>query len=99
MLFRLTDLPVACQLLDDLHRYAEGLLGDDALADAPLLQSYKFVVGPAYALGGIVSGHPRIADGREIVSSQLFFLDPERSVARTRNRWYRLGLPYGLERN
>ncbi|WP_296022115.1 DUF6634 family protein [uncultured Agrobacterium sp.] len=99
MPFRLTDPNVARRLLDDLHRFADGTLEDDALAEAPLLQSYKLVIGPAYALGGIVSGHPRIPDGREIVSSQLFFLDPERAVARTLNRWYRLGLPHGTERN
>ncbi|ASY62555.1 hypothetical protein SJ05684_c10990 [Sinorhizobium sojae CCBAU 05684] len=48
-------------------------------------------MGHAFALTGIVQGHPRIDDGRRVVTSQLFYLDPNLGIARTMNRWYRLG--------
>ncbi|WP_440657825.1 DUF6634 family protein [Ensifer adhaerens] len=76
-----------------------GTVDEAVLAAAPILQFYKLVVGPACALGGVVRGHPHLPDGHEIVSSQLFYLDAERGVARTLNRWYRLGLPDGCAMN
>lgn len=97
--FRLIASKAASRLFDDFQRFDEGKLDEEMFAEAPVLDSWKLVVGWAYALGGVVTGHPRIPDGREVVSSQLFFLDPERAVARTLNGWYRLGLPHGAERN
>lgn len=38
-------------------------------------------------------GHPAIVDGRATCTSQLFFLDEQRGVARTLSRWYRLAPP------
>lgn len=55
-----------------------------------MLLNYKPVVGKAFALSGVVSGHPSLADGREIITSQLFYVDEDRGIARTMNRWYRL---------
>ncbi|MDM9624973.1 hypothetical protein QTL95_03625 [Rhizobium sp. S152] len=78
-------------LLEDIHRANAGDFEMVDMASAPLLDSYKAVVGHAYALSGIVSGHPSLREGREIFTSQLFFLDSERGLARTMNRWYRLG--------
>ncbi|QRM56407.1 DUF6634 family protein [Sinorhizobium sp. BG8] len=99
MAFNLIDPHVARRLLDDLRRFSNKELDEEDFAMAPVLRSYRLTLGPAYALSGTVSGHPYIPDGREIVSSQLFFLDSERAVARTLNRWYRLGMPHGSERN
>ena len=42
-------------------------------------------------LVGVASGHPRISDGKPLLSSELYYLDPERGFARTFSRWYRLG--------
>jgi hypothetical protein len=36
-------------------------------------------------------GHPAILDGKPACSSELFYFDPERGIARTMSRWYRLG--------
>jgi len=77
-------------LLEDLCRANAGEIEMDALADAPRLDCYRAVLGHAYALKGIVTGHPRLQDGKEITTSQLFYLDPDRGIARTMNNWYRL---------
>ena len=44
-------------------------------------------------LVGMVQGHPKLSDGRMSVSSELFYIDDERHIARTLSRWYRLGMP------
>lgn len=43
-------------------------------------------------LEGVVEGHPKLGTGREITTSQTFYLDTELGIARTLNRWYRLGV-------
>jgi len=88
--FRWIDNHTVEQLLEDLHKARSGNFDVSQLKDAPQLERYKAVIGHAYALTGIVSGHPRLADGKKIVTSQLFYLDPERGIARTMNNWYRL---------
>jgi hypothetical protein len=35
-------------------------------------------------------GHPVIGDGRAAFSSELLYFDPDRGIARTLSRWYRL---------
>lgn len=90
MTFRWIDNHTVEQLLEDLHKAHSGNFNVSQLRAAPQLDCYRAVVGHAYALSGIVSGHPRLADGKEIVTSQLFFLDPDRGIARTMNNWYRL---------
>ena len=44
------------------------------------------------ALFGVCPDHPHLS-GRGIVTSWLLHLDPASGLARTRSRWYRLGLP------
>ncbi|WP_342636249.1 DUF6634 family protein [Rhizobium laguerreae] len=87
------------RLLADFLLANSGWLDPDIVANAPLLENYSLAIGPSHALSGVVSSHPHLTDGRQIVTSQLFYLDPERAVARTLNRWYRLGLPCGFKRN
>lgn len=89
-MFQWIDSEAIERLLEDIRRANAGEIEANAIANAPRLDSYRAVLGRAYALSGIVSGHPRLADGREVVTSQLFFLDPDRGVARTINNWYRL---------
>jgi len=44
-------------------------------------------------LQGIVTRHPRLADGALIETSPLLLLAADRSAARTVSRFYRLGPP------
>lgn len=90
MTYQWLDGATVIRLLHDLRRVESGEFGDIQIDKAPLLGNYRPVVGQAFALKGIVSGHPRLADGRDIVTSQLFYLDEDRGLARTMNRWYRL---------
>jgi len=42
-------------------------------------------------LMGVPTGHPRIEDGNSLCSSELYYLDESRGLARSFSRWYRLG--------
>ncbi|WP_348647031.1 DUF6634 family protein [Rhizobium leguminosarum] len=90
MIYRWLDGATVVRLLHDLRRVESGELGDFQTGEAPMLGNYRAVIGQAFALKGIVSGHPRLGDGKEIVTSQLFYLNSEIGIARTMNRWYRL---------
>ncbi|WP_418883819.1 DUF6634 family protein [Allorhizobium ampelinum] len=82
------------RILADLEQLEAGNL-DTAhiLATAPLLERYRLVLGWSHAMGGIVTGHPLLPDGKEIVTSQLIYLDTSIGLARTLSRWYRVGTP------
>ncbi|MDK1376835.1 MULTISPECIES: DUF6634 family protein [unclassified Sinorhizobium] len=92
MTFRFDSPAIALQLFEALRRLDDGTLDVSAvLAEAPTISGYKLVLGWSHALSGVVHGHPRLQDGNKIVTSQLFYLDPQLGLARTMNRWYRLG--------
>ncbi|TBC65044.1 MULTISPECIES: DUF6634 family protein [Rhizobium] len=90
MAYQWLDGATVVHLLNDLRRAELGEFGNFPIDETPILRNYKPVIGKAFALSGIVSGHPRLADGREVITSQLFYLDEDRGLARTMNRWYRL---------
>ena len=89
-MFQWIDSRTTERLLEDIRRANAGEFEMKDIANAPLLDRYRAVLGHAYALKGIVTGHPRLQDGKEIITSQLFYLDPDRGIARTMNNWYRL---------
>lgn len=93
--FQWLDSEATERLLDDIRRVNAGEFDVGTVADAPLLEGYRVAIGRAYALTGNVGGHPRLADGKEIVTSQLFYLDEGLGICRTMNRWYRLGSRMG----
>lgn len=66
----------------------------EELASAPLLDFWCVVVEPPFpVLQGVVTGHPRLADGAMIGTSPLLWLAEDQSAARTLSRFYRLGVP------
>ncbi len=89
MTYQWLDGATVLRLLNDLRCAELGEFGSIQIEKAPILRDYKPVVGKAFALTGIVSGHPRLVDGREVITSQLFYHE-DRGLARTMNRWYRL---------
>lgn len=91
MTYQWIDNDATERLLNDIRRANSGELDTASIAGAPILDGFKTALGYAYALTGIVTGHPRLSDGKKIVTSQLFYLNSELGVARTMNRWYRLG--------
>ncbi|QHG74690.1 MULTISPECIES: DUF6634 family protein [Ensifer] len=92
MTFRFDCPATVLQLLDDLRKLDDGTLDvASVLAHAPEISDYKLVLGWSHALSGVVQGHPRLQDGNKVITSQLYYLDPLLGLARTMNRWYRLG--------
>jgi hypothetical protein len=80
---------------DAINRLATGWTpGKDELRGAPTLTNWKplvFSVG-AFALRGIVHGHPILPDGRLVVTSLVIGYDGRLARwARTVSRWYVLG--------
>lgn len=90
MNYQWLDGATVLRLLHDLRNAELGEFRNISIEETPILRNYKPVIGKAFALTGVVSGHPRLADGREVITSQLFYLDEDRGLARTMNRWYRL---------
>jgi hypothetical protein len=65
------------------------------LPTAPLLERYVPVTSAlGIRLAGEVTGHPLLG-ARKIITSQVWFADPEGHWIRTLSRFYRLGRPAG----
>lgn len=80
-------------LADDLDALAAGPGPSPAeLADAPVLYGWARDVVPTPILRGMVSGHPGIADGRHVRTSELVVTD-NATWARTLSRLYALREP------
>jgi hypothetical protein len=63
------------------------------LAAAPVIDRWRVMSRPAPCLVGDVTGHPLLAGaGRRVATSDLVLIDEDRGWARTRSRWYRLGI-------
>lgn len=58
-----------------------------------MIDKYKVSRREVPCLLGNAFCHPKIIDGHASISSELFYFDPERGIARTMSRWYRLGTP------
>lgn len=67
----------------------------EELAAAPLLEYWCITDSiPWSELTGIVSGHPILPDGAQIVTSKLLWLSKDSTCARTVSRFYRLGMSF-----
>ncbi len=75
-------------LADDLEAAAAGRVAEHAM---PLIPSWSFGTRVAPCLVGHVFGHPSIGDGRRAITSEVYYVDPSRRLARTLSRWYKLG--------
>jgi hypothetical protein len=70
-----------------------GFVPPSQLQTAPLLDRYRpIVTSLGVRLVGHVTGHPELGS-REIVTSQLWWADPNGTWVRTLSRYYRLGAP------
>jgi hypothetical protein len=63
----------------------------EAQAPGAAMNSWTLGSRSVPCLIGRPLGHPAIFDGKPACSSELFYFDPERGIARTMSRWYRLG--------
>ncbi len=82
-------------LVEKLRRLADDLADIErcAGAHAPDAAFNTWTLGKRVVpcLVGRAMRHPAIADGKPAFSSELFYFDPHRGIARTMSRWYRLG--------
>ena len=78
-------------LTEDCVLLAQGLAAiEDKVRAAPILDLYTPVISPlGLQLAGTVMGHPLLGS-RVIVTSQVWFADPEDRWVRTLSRFYRL---------
>lgn len=92
MTFVFDDPAIMRRVLHDLEDLHTGKLDTaEILTTAPLLEDYRLVLGWCHAMKGVVTGHPLLPDGNEVVTSQLIYMNPDIGLARTLSRWYRLG--------
>jgi hypothetical protein len=96
MKFAYMSAEIAQRLSADLRLVETGSLTIKSLDAAPLLEAHQMYSRPTACLSGDVFGHPLLPDGRDIMTSQLIFMDTDIGIARTINRWYRLGHPAGV---
>lgn len=82
------------RLADDLEAVADGSIPERPTA---VMSSWSFAARPVPCLVGNAFGHPKIEDGRRAFTSEVFYVDPRRRLARTLSRWYRLGSYEPLE--
>ncbi len=87
----------AQRLSADLRAVEAGMVRSLSLDTAPILEAHQMYSRRTACLSGYVFGHPSLADGRDIMTSQLVYMDTEVGIARTVNRWYRLGHPARTE--
>lgn len=83
------------ELADDLETLDRGKRPTaDILADAPVLEGWAVGTVPVPVLRGVASGHPSIATGRPVVTTQVMATD-NATWARTLSRYYVLGSAAG----
>ncbi|KAB1126136.1 hypothetical protein F4V90_03200 [Neorhizobium galegae] len=81
------------QLVNRLRLLACELEETSIPANHPLTRIDQWTIAQRAVpcLIGVPTSHPTISDGEPLFSSELYFLDPERCIARTFSRWYELG--------
>jgi len=75
------------RLADDL----ENVGGIESAIPEVAINSWSLASRRVPCLLGRTLAHPKIQDGKTAASSELFYLDRDRGIARTLSRWYRLG--------
>lgn len=78
-----------CDALRDVLE--DGWPSQEELADAPMIDAWRFGTRTVPCLEGVSSSHPDLPDGDPVRTSRLALLNIEAGIARTESRWYRLG--------
>ncbi|MGO6808806.1 hypothetical protein ACCS61_14770 [Rhizobium ruizarguesonis] len=81
-------------LADDLEAVTDGWVAERATT---VLASWSYATRATPCLIGNTFGHPKIEDGRRAFTSDVYYVDPSRRLARTLSRWYKLGSYEPLE--
>jgi hypothetical protein len=83
-------------LVRQLRRLADDIEAASSLVDyepneAPIIDDWFIGQRAVACVLGRFTNHPKISDGKPGATSELFWVDEDRGVARTLSRWYRLG--------
>lgn len=79
------------RLADDLEAF--GRVGLQAVESPATISEWVIAKRAVPILLGTVTGHPRISSGKAAATTEIVFWDEQQRLARTINRWYRLGRP------
>ena len=81
------------QLSDRLRALADDLLhlNADDPSSSTIIDKWAVARRSVPCLVGIPTKHPHILDSTPLFTSELYYIDPKRSIARTFSRWYELG--------
>ena len=72
-----------------LHEIA--LVGPEGIDATVMISDWVSAKRAVPILVGRMAGHPTIKDGRIGATTEIYFLDEAAGLARSFNRWYRLG--------
>lgn len=79
------------RLADDLERYAA--LGPGSVQSSTSISAWVLAKRTVPVLMGTMAGHPTIKTGNIGFTTEVVYVDENLHLARTVNRWYRLGRP------
>lgn len=79
------------RLADDLERFA--VLGPGSVQSETSISAWVLAKRTVPVLMGTMAGHPTIKTGNVGFTTEVVYLDQSNHLARTINRWYRLGRP------
>jgi hypothetical protein len=85
-------LPRLRSLLNDIEKVAQS--GDYPQPTNTVdLDDWMLMRRAVPCLAGRSTGHPDIRDGAPTITSEVYFIDSDRRLARTLSRWYSLSDP------
>ncbi|WP_075292024.1 hypothetical protein [Pararhizobium arenae] len=79
------------RLANDLEQV--GRDGPESIAPEVSISDWIIAKRAVPILLGTVLGHPTVRDGKPAASTEIVYWDEHWQLARTLNRWYRLGRP------
>ncbi|MBY5431666.1 hypothetical protein [Rhizobium leguminosarum] len=79
------------RLADDLELYAS--LGSGSIKSTTSISGWVIAKRTVPVLLGTMAGHPSIKTGKAGLTTEVVYMDEQQQLARTVNRWYRLGRP------
>lgn len=79
------------RLADDLEQLA--LLGPKCVMSPVTISDWVLAKRTVPVLLGTITGHPHIRTGKAGLTTEIVYWNQEENLARTINRWYRLGRP------
>ncbi|MQB22586.1 hypothetical protein DXT90_18335 [Agrobacterium tumefaciens] len=78
-------------LANDLERVGQD--GPESIVPEVSISDWIIAKRAVPIIVGTVLGHPTVTDGKPAATTEIIYWDEHWQLARTLNRWYRLGRP------